>query len=78
MSDDLRPGPGITPEDAMPPTSDLHRHECAAWQRSGRCSPPCRCACGAVLAPGPTYDRDGRWVWMKPDGTFDPFPDRRA
>ena len=53
-----------------------HLHTCAEWQTSGQCEPPCRCACGAVLVQGPSYDTDGRWVWRMADGRVAPFPHR--
>lgn len=49
-----------------------HRHRCAT---PDACDAPCKCACGAVLEPGETYESDGLWVWRLPDGTTQPFPD---
>lgn len=46
-----------------------HHHACNDPQDCDTCV--CTCSCGAVLAMGPTYEKDGRWAWRMPDGTFE-------
>lgn len=61
-----------------------HRHQCAEFTTTGRCSGHedrwCTCMCGARLVMRSEFwvrHECDLWWWWLPDGTYASYPDRR-